>query len=122
MSRYVDGYVIVIPKKNIKRYTQMAQHGGKIWMKHGALQYVETVGEDLKKNEWMMSFGELAKPKEDETVVFSFVVYKSRKHRDQVRKKVMSDPAMNEALGENEPMPFDMKKMAYGGFTTIVDV
>jgi uncharacterized protein YbaA (DUF1428 family) len=123
--RYVDGFVMVVAKKNLKAYTKMAQEGGKTWMKHGALQYIETVGDDLNPNmggNKILTFPEMTKIKKDETVVFSFIVYKSRKHRDSVNAKVMADPSMNDPKNKNMPMPFDMKKMAYGGFKTLVDL
>lgn len=124
MTRYVDGYVLPVPKKKIAEYTTMAQEGGKIWMKHGALQYVECVGEDLKSAaKWgCVPFSKLAKIKPNETVVFSFIVYKSRAHRDSVNAKVMKDPQMNQEKWKDKPMPFEMKRMAVGGFKTIVNL
>lgn len=118
MARYVDGFVLPIKKKNIEAYRKMAKLGGKVWKDHGALQYMECVGEHLDI-EKILSFSKLAKCKPDETVVFAFIVYKSRKHRDQVNAKVMADPRMHKAP---EPMPFDFKRMAFSGFEAIVDV
>jgi uncharacterized protein YbaA (DUF1428 family) len=118
MPRYVDGFVLPVPKKNLAAYKKMAALGGKIWMEHGALQYVECVGEDLKIPK-MFSFLDLAKPKAGETICFSFIVYKSRAHRDAVNKKVMADPRLKEMP---QKMPFDFKRMAYGGFQAIVDL
>ncbi|MGV8150304.1 MAG: DUF1428 domain-containing protein [Candidatus Woesearchaeota archaeon] len=123
---YVDGFVLVVKKKNISAYKKMAQLGGKLWKKHGALEYLECVGDDLKPNMGMgpmkiLTFPKMTKTKSDETVVFSFITYKSRKHRDEVNKKVMSDPSMNDPKNKNMKMPFDMKKMAYGGFNAIVE-
>jgi len=114
---YVDGYVIPVPKKKLAAYKKMAQLGKKVWMKNGALEYFECVGEDLAPK-GMTGFPTLVKPKTGETVVFSFVVFKSRKHRDQVNAKVMKDPMM----GSFDPsaMPFDCKRMTYGGFKTLV--
>jgi uncharacterized protein YbaA (DUF1428 family) len=122
--RYIDGYVLPVPKKNLKAYKKMAQVAGKIWKKHGALKYVEAVAEDLASvKEWAgYPFPKTVKAKKGETVVFAFVVYKSRAHRDSVNKKVMNDPHMSPDSMKDKPMPFDMKRMAYGGFETIVDL
>ena len=123
--RYVDGFVLVLPKKNIKKYKKMAAEAGKMWKKHGALDYVETVGDDLHPTMGGMkalTFPKMAKTKKGEVPVFSYIVYKSRKHRDQVNATVMKDPAMSPEAMKNQPMPFDMKKMAYGGFKAIVDL
>lgn len=117
---YIDGFVIPVPKKKLDYYKKMASDGGKIWMKHGAVQYFETVADDVKKQKWAsISFPMTVKCKPTETVILSFIVFKSRKHRDQVNAKVMKDPAMNE---QNFEIPFDMKRMVYGGFETIVEV
>jgi len=118
MPRYVDGFVLSVPKRNLPAYKKMAAKAGKIWMEHGALEYVECVGEDLRIPK-MYSFLDLAAPKAGETVCFSFIVYKSRAHRDAVNKKVMADERMHEPP---QKMPFDWKRMAYGGFQTIVDL
>ena len=118
--RYVDGFVLAVPEKNLKVYRSIAQKAGKIWKEHGALEYIEAVGDDLDVK-FGVSFVKLAKPKPGETVLFSFIIYKSRAHRDQVNKKVMSDPRMNKIM-EKKPMPFDYKRMAYGGFKTIVEL
>lgn len=115
---YVDGFVIVMPKKNIKAYTKMARGGGKAWMKHGALQYFECVGDDLDIPGMPLTFPKMLKLKPTETAVFSFIIYKSRAHRDKVNKKVMTDPSMQMPP---EGMPFDMKKMAMGGFKVLVE-
>ncbi len=120
---YVDGFVIAIPNKNIEAYRIMAEGGAKLWMKHGAVEYVECVGDDLTPDMSGMPFlpfPKLAKTKPDETVVFSYIVYKSRAHRDQVNARVMKDPAMNDPKQKDKPMPFEMKRMAYGGFKVIV--
>ncbi|GMU93901.1 MAG: hypothetical protein AMXMBFR4_29590 [Candidatus Hydrogenedentota bacterium] len=116
--KYVDGYVLPVPKKNLKRYRSMALKAGKIWREHGALEYRECVGDDLK-NKWGVPFPRLAKLKRGEIVVFSWIVFKSRAHRDKVNAKVMKDPRLSKMP---PPMPFDIKRMAYGGFTTIVDL
>jgi uncharacterized protein YbaA (DUF1428 family) len=125
MSKYVDGFVLVVPKKNLEAYKKMARIGGKVWMKHGALEYKECIGEDLAPDMGGMKFTpfpKMTKVKEDELVVFSYILYKSRKHRDQVNAKVMKDSMMNEDKWKNTTMPFDMKRMAYGGFATLVDM
>jgi uncharacterized protein YbaA (DUF1428 family) len=116
--KYVDGFVLVVPKKNVKAYQKMAALGGKVWMKHGALEYRECIGDDLN-SPMGLPFPKLVKLKSGETVAFSWIVYKSRAHRDAVNKKVMKDPSMNSMEGKK--MPFDMKRMAYGGFKTLVD-
>ena len=118
--RYVDGFVMAVPEKNLKMYRSIAQKAGKIRKEHGALEYVEAVGDDLDVK-FGVSFLKLAKPKPGETVLFSFIVYKSRAHRDKVNAKVMSDPRMNKMI-EKGPMPFDIKRMAYGGFKALVDL
>jgi len=99
----------------------MAQLGAKLWKKYGALQYTEAIGDDLAPKGTVTRFPKLAKTKSGETVVFSFIVYKSRKHRDSVNKKVMSDPVMNDPKMKNMVMPFDPKRMAYGGFKALVE-
>ena len=114
---YVDGFVLPVPKKNLAAYKRMASKGRKIWMKCGALQYFECVGDDLDVP-WGLPFPKGIRSKAGETIVFSFIVYKSKAHRDAVNKKVMSDPAMNTPP---KKMPFDMKRMLYGGFKTIVE-
>lgn len=113
---YVDGYVLVVPKKNIAAYRKMAQVGAKVWRDHGALDYRECVGEDLKVK-WGMTFLRAMKVKANETVVFSYIVFKSRKHRDKVNAAVMKDPRLA-SMGKE--MPFDMKRMCWGGFDTLV--
>ena len=115
---YVDGFVIPVPKKNLKAYASMARMGAKIWMKHGALDYKECVGEDLK-TKWGMPFSRLMKLKPGETVVFSYIVFKSRAHRDRVNAKVMKEM---EKMGDMKEMPFDIKRMAYSGFNVLVEV
>lgn len=116
MSRYVDGYVIPIKKKNVKAYKKMATLGCKIWMEHGALDYYECVG-DVLKVPWGLTFPKMCKLKSDETMIFAFIVYKSKAHRKQVNDKVMKDPRMNM---EGVKMPFDMKRFANGGFKVLV--
>lgn len=120
-GHYVDGYVMPIPKRNIKIYTKIAKQAGKVWRKYGALDYKECVGDDLT-TPWGISLGKLAKAKSNETVIFSFITFKSRRHRDSVNAKVMKEMMSDEKMKEmqSKPMPFDMKKMAYGGFKVIV--
>lgn len=125
MARYVDGFVLPVPKKNLKAYQRMARVAGKIWKKHGALEYLECVGDDLKPDMGpfkIATFPGKIKPKPTETVVFSFIVFKSRAHRDRVNAKVFNDPVMNDPKQKDKPMPFDMKRMLYGGFKVIVDL
>jgi uncharacterized protein YbaA (DUF1428 family) len=115
---YVDGFLIPIPKKNVRAYRRMAEMGRKAWMKHGALDYKECVGDDLAPA-FALPFTRLLKLKPTETAVFAFIVFKSRAHRDQVNKKVMKE--MNDMGGPPKDMPFDMKRMVYGGFKTVVE-
>ena len=114
---YVDGFVIPVPKKNIKAYRKMAAMGKKAWLKHGAVDYRECVGDDLAAK-WGTPFTKMLKLKPGETAVFAYIVFKSRAHRDRVNAKVMKE--MN-AMGAPKDMPFDMKRMVYGGFKTIVE-
>jgi uncharacterized protein YbaA (DUF1428 family) len=117
---YVDGFLLPVPKKNIQAYRRMSQKAGKIFKEHGAIEYRECVGDDLKVK-MGLSFSRLTKLKRDETVVFSWIVYKSRAHRDSVNKKVMKDPRLAEMM-DSKSMPFDMKRMAYGGFKIFVEI
>ena len=110
--QYVDGYVLPVPKKNLKAYLRMARMGEKAWRKHGALDYKECVGDDLK-TKWGMPFTRMMKLKAGETVVFAFIVFKSRTHRDRVNAKVMQEMAN---VGTPKDVPFDIKRMVYGGF------
>jgi uncharacterized protein YbaA (DUF1428 family) len=119
MARYVDGYVLTVPKKKVEAYRRIAQKAGKIWREHGALEVRECVGDDLKVK-WGVNFPRLMKSKPSETVFFSWVVYKSRAHRDRVNAKVMKDPRL--AKMDPRSMPFDMKRMTYGGFKALVDL
>ncbi|MDQ5977142.1 MAG: hypothetical protein QG602_114 [Verrucomicrobiota bacterium] len=121
MPRYVDGFVIPLKKKNLAAYRRIAAKAGKIWKKHGALDYVEAAGDDLKIKGMVTSFPKLAKTKGGETVLFSFIIYKSRAHRDAVNKKVMADPAIQN-MCDPKNSPFDFKRMAYGGFKALVDL
>ena len=118
--RYVDGYVLPVPKKNLKAYARMAQKVGKIWREHGVLQCVEAVGDDLKVK-WGALFPRMVRVKAGETVVFSYIVFKSRAHRDRVNAKVMKDPRIAK-MCDPKDMPFDVKRMVYGGFKVLVDL
>jgi uncharacterized protein YbaA (DUF1428 family) len=119
MAKYVDGYVLPVPKKNLPAYRRMAQKAGKVWREHGALEFRECVGDDLKA-ERVKSFPQMIKPKRGETVVFSWIVFKSRAHRDSVNANVMKDPRLAKMM-DPKAMPFDSKRMAYGGFKIVVD-
>lgn len=119
-GNYVDGYVLVVPKKNLADYKAMATIGGKVWKKYGALDYKECISEDLRPAHVALPFDKMIKAKKNELVVFSYIVYKSRAHRDMVNKKVMKDSMMNADKWKDKPMPFDMKRMAVGGFKVIV--
>ena len=115
---YVDGFVLPVPKKHLKAYQRMATLGKKAWLKHGALDYKECVGDDLA-SEWGTPFTRVMKLKPGETVIFAYIVFKSRAHRDRVNAKVMKEMAA--MGGDMKDMPFDPKRMAYGGFKTIVE-
>jgi uncharacterized protein YbaA (DUF1428 family) len=115
MPTYVDGFVLAVPKDKIDAYKKMATLGGEVWMEHGALSYVETIADDVPYGE-LTSFPRAVQAKEDEIVVFSWVTYESRAKRDEVMAKVMADPRM-----KPDDMPFDGKRMIFGGFTTIVE-
>ena len=114
---YVDGFVIPVPKRKVKVYRRMAAKAAKIWREHGALEVRECVGEHLNIK-GMLTFPKQIRSKPNETVIFSWIVYRSRKQRDQVLKKVMADPRLNGMSPKT--MPFDVKRMAYGGFKVIV--
>jgi uncharacterized protein YbaA (DUF1428 family) len=116
---YVDGFVLPVPRKNLRAYQRMAQKAGRIWQEYGALEYRECVGEDLDVK-MGTSFPRQLGLKRGETVVFSWIVYKSRAHRDQVNAKVMKDPRISGM--DPKSMPFDMNRMVYGGFDTLVDM
>ena len=116
---YVDGFVLPVPKSKLKDYIKMSKKAGKVWKDHGAVEYVETVADDVKPGKWT-SFPQSVKLKKGEGVVFAWVVFKSRKHRDQVNAKVMKDPRMEKMM--KLTMPFEMKRMTYGGFKSVVDL
>jgi uncharacterized protein YbaA (DUF1428 family) len=116
MARYVDGFVLPIPKKNIAAYKKQAKMAGKVWMKYGALEYIECQGDDVPEGK-LTSFPMSVKLKKDEVAFFSWIVYKSKAHRTAVLKKVMSDPKIQKMM---EKMPFDTKRMIYGGFKQVI--
>jgi uncharacterized protein YbaA (DUF1428 family) len=119
MAHYVDGFVIPLPKKNLNAYRRLAQKAGKVWRDHGALDFRECVGDDLNVK-MTLSFPRGIKTKPGETVLFSYIVFKSRAHRDRVNAKVMKDPRLAKMMNP-KAMPFDVKRMMYGGFKTIVE-
>lgn len=122
MSKYVDGFVLAVPEKNLPAYKKMALMAGKVWKKYGALEYFECVGDDFPSEMngvKFLKFPQTVKAKTGEVVFFSFIVFKSRAHRDSVNARVMKE-FMQDAKNKNKEMPFDMKRMAYGGFKTIV--
>ncbi|MDP2411228.1 MAG: DUF1428 domain-containing protein [Pseudolabrys sp.] len=117
---YVDGFIVPVPKKNVAAYRKIATKAGKIWMEYGALSYVECVADDVKIGK-RTSFPRSVKRKPNETVVFSWITYKSRKQRDRINAKIMKDPRLASMMGPGA-MPFDTKRMIYGGFKSIVDL
>jgi uncharacterized protein YbaA (DUF1428 family) len=119
MAKYVDGFVLPVPKKNMEAYLRMARRAGKVWREHGALEYREFVADDVKVGK-RTSFPRSVKLKPGETVVFSYVVYKSRAHRDRVNKKVMKDPRLADMM-DPKSLPFDGKRMIYGGFKRLLE-
>lgn len=118
MTRYVDGFVLPVPKKNLTAYRTMARKAGRIWREHGALEYIEAVADDVKPGKWT-SFPQSVKLKRDETVVFAYIVYKSRAHRDRVNAKVMKDKRMAPMM-DPKSLPFDGKRLFWGGFKVLV--
>jgi uncharacterized protein YbaA (DUF1428 family) len=120
MARYVDGFVLAIPKKNLKAYRSMALKAGKVWRECGALEYVECIADDVKVGK-LTSFPRAVKMKPGETVVFSYIVYKSRAQRDRINKKVMADPRLADMM-DPKALPFDAKRMIYGGFATLIEL
>lgn len=116
-TAYVDGFIIPVPKNKVNQYRKIAAGACKVWMKYGALNYIEAVGDDLN-SKFGLSFPKLVKPKKGETIFFSYITYKSKAHRDSVNKKVMQDPEITASM--NKKMPFDSKRMSYGGFKVLV--
>ncbi len=113
-----------MPEKNVHEYKKMAKLGAKVWKKYGALDYRECVSEDIHSKSMGMApvFPKMTNLKKGEVVIFSYIVFKSRKHRDQVNKKVMQDPLMSPEAWKDKPVPFDMKRVAYGGFEVLVEI
>ena len=120
MATYVDGFVVPVPKKKLQAYRRMARKAGKIWREHGALAYMECVADDVKVGK-LTSFPRSVKLKPAETVIFSWIVYESRSQRDRIIKKVMADPRLASMM-DPKSMPFDGKRMIYGGFKLLVGV
>jgi uncharacterized protein YbaA (DUF1428 family) len=119
MANYVDGFVVPVPKKNTASYRRISRLAGKVWREHGALEYRECIADDVKPGKHT-SFPQSVKLKGNEVVWFSWIVYKSRKHRDQVNARVMKDPRMASMM-DNRTVPFDAKRLIFGGFKVIVD-
>lgn len=117
---YIDGFIVPVPKKKLADYRKLSRKAGKIWREYGALDYREAVADDVSVGK-VTSFPRSVKQKPDETVVFSYILYKSRKDRDRINKKVMADPRMAKMMDPKSP-PFDSKRMIFGGFKTIVDL
>ena len=120
MARYIDGFVVPVPQKNVDAYRRMARKAGKVWREYGALEYIECLADDVKPGK-VTSFPQSVKLKAGETVVFSWIVYKSRKHRDKVNAKVMKDPRLA-AMMDPKKLPFDGKRMFWGGFKTLIEL
>jgi uncharacterized protein YbaA (DUF1428 family) len=120
MPRYVDGFVVPVPKRNVAAYRKMAKRAGKVWREHGALEYVECMADDVKPGK-RTSFPQSVKLKPGEVVWFSFVVYKSRKDRDRINAKVMKDKRLADMM-DPKKLPFDGKRMFWGGFKTMVEM
>lgn len=118
MARYVDGFVVPVPKNNVNAYRRIAQEAGQVWREYGALEYVECIADDVKPGE-VTSFPQSVNLKDDETVVFAYIVYESREHRDRVNQQVMKDPRM--ANMDPKSLPFDAKRMFWGGFEVLVE-
>jgi len=116
---YVDGYVLPVPKKNLRAYARMARKAGKIWREHGAIEFRECVANDVKPGKFT-SFPQSVKLKPGETVIFSWIVFKSRAHRDSVNSKVMKDPRLADMMNP-KALPFDGKRMFWGGFKILVE-
>jgi uncharacterized protein YbaA (DUF1428 family) len=117
---YVDGFVVPVPRKNVQAYRRIAQKSGKVWKEHGALEFIECIGDDVKPGK-VTSFPQSVKLRPGETVAFSWITFKSRSHRDRVNAKVMKDPRLAKLM-DPKAMPFDAKRMIYGGFKVLVDL
>jgi len=117
---YVDGFILPMPKKNLVKYRKLAKLAGKIWREHGALDYKECIADDVPKGK-ITSFPRAVKQKSGETVIFAWIIYKSRADRDRINKKVMADPRLA-GMGDPSKMPFDAKRMIFGGFKVMIDM
>lgn len=117
---YVDGFVVAVPKDNLAAYRKLARRAGKIWREHGALEYIECISDDVPTGK-TTSFPQAVKLKKDELVAFSWIIYKSRRDRDRINKLVMSDPRLADMM-DPKSLPFDGKRMIFGGFKTIVEL
>ena len=115
---YVDGFLVAVPEDKLTEYKKLARKAGKIWMEHGALSYVECIGDDVPVGK-LTSFTKAVKLKEGETVIFSWITYKSKRDRDAIMKKVMADPRLD---GDMSTMPFDAKRMIFGGFKPVIEL
>lgn len=120
MGKYVDGFVVPVPKDNVEAYRKMAEEAGRVWREYGALAFVECIAEDVKPGE-VTSFPQAVKLEADETVVFSWIVFESREHRDRVNAQVMEDPRIKDKM-DPRTMPFDARRMFWGGFDVLVDL
>jgi len=119
--KYVDGFLIPVPKRHLETYRGIARKAGRVWKEHGALEYRECVGDDLRSPGTALTFPKSVRLKRGEVVLFSWIVYKSRAHRDRVNAKVMKDPRIVKMM-EDDTTPFDLRRMAYGGFRVLVDL
>ena len=120
MAHYVDGFVVPVPKANLDAYRKMAEKAGKVWKEYGALEYWECVGDDVKPGK-VTSFPQAVQLKDDETVVFSWIVYESRESRDRINEKVMADPRIKDSM-DPKSLPFDGMRMFWGGFNSIIEL
>jgi uncharacterized protein YbaA (DUF1428 family) len=120
MAKYVDGFVLPVPKNKLDEYRKIARKAGKVWRDHGALEYRECVAEDVKRGK-VTSFPQSVQAKRNETVIFAWIVYRSRAHRDKVNEKVMADPRLADMM-DPEKNPFDTSRMFWGGFDVLVDL
>lgn len=119
MNTYTDGFVVPVPKNRVDDYKKLAELAAKVWMEHGALEYRECIADDTEVGDEMTSFPQLAGLSEDETVMFSWISYRDREHRDEVNAKAMAAPRLNEVCGSDDK-PFDPKRLAYGGFRLLI--
>ena len=120
MAHYVDGFVVPVPRANLDAYQAMAERAGKVWKEHGALEYWECVGDDVQPGK-VTSFPQAVQLKDDEVVVFAWILYESREQRDKINAKVMEDPRLKEMM-DPKKMPFDGMRMFWGGFKSIIEL